>query len=537
MEAGMTVGDGDGALAVRPTILMYHRVGPSEGGDPWEMTVSPENFESHVEEIASKRTPFPISEFISRHMVGTLPDDAVAITFDDAYHDNLAVAKPILDRYKAPATIFVAPGLLDTPVFWWDRLQQVIWQSAHIPSSLTVPMNGRQVEFDFRADDRRAHALSTLWTAMRDLAHESRDDVLAHLESLLGSPASRWDFRPMTSAELKELASGNIEIGAHTVNHAWLPALDAATKQREIFGSLALCTQLVGYKPRCFSYPYGAFDEETRKIVESAGFLGACTVVDAHVSRGCDRLTLPRVRARNERTLFRGPALKHTRSDPPPPPVGKASLGDLRRASAISNCWGTDRGKPVDRPYIEEFVQRHSGDIKGRVLEVKDPVYSNLFGGPGVERVDVVDIDRSNPGANIYADLQHAPQIPSATYDCVVLTQVLPVVFDLHGLVDTVYRILKPGGVVLITAPGPFSPPFAGDDYEKFYWAFYPLTLRTLLERRFPREDVHVEAHGNLATCAAFIAGLSQQDLTNADYAVDHEHYPLIVAARATKIR
>lgn len=536
MAATMSVGEGDGAPDVRPTILMYHRVGSSEGGDPWDMTVSPDNFESHVEQIASTRTSFALSEFIKRLLVGTLPNDAVAITFDDAYHDNLSVAKPILDRYKTPATVFVAPALLDRAVFWWDRLQQLIWTSAQIPSSLTVPINGHQVDFDLNVNDRRAHALSTLWTAMRDLGHESRDEALGHLEAVLGVSIGRWNFRPMTSTELKELASGNIEIGAHTVNHAWLPALDSATKQREIYNSLALCTQLVGYKPRCFSYPYGAFDEETRKIVESAGFLGACTVVNAPVSPGCDRLTLPRVRAQNHRGLFRGPAVMESRRDPPAPPVGKASLGDLRRTTAISNCWGTDRGKPVDRPYIEEFIQRHSADIKGHVLEVKDPVYSNLFGGPGVERVDVVDIDRSNPGATLYADLQHAPQLPSATYDCVVLTQVLPVVFDLHGIVDTVHRILKPGGVVLLTAPGPFSPPFAGDEYEKFYWAFYPLTIRTLLQRRFPREDIHVEARGNLATCAAFIAGLSQQDLTDADYATDDEHYPLIVAARARKV-
>ena len=214
-----------------------------------------------------------------------------------------------------------------------------------------------------------------------------------------------------------------------------------------------------------------------------------------------------------------------------------ASLGDLRRVGAVSPCWGVDRGRPVDRRYIEDFLHRHAKDIKGRVLEVKDPVYSKLFGGPGIDQLDVVDIDRANPDATIYADLQNAPELPDSAYDCVILTQVLPVIFDVHGVMDTVHRILRPGGVLLLTAPGPFSPPFAGDAYEKFYWAFYPITIRTLLERRFSKREIHVEAHGNLATCAAFIAGLSEQDLSEADYAVDHEHYPLIVAARVEKLR
>ena len=221
--------------------------------------------------------------------------------------------------------------------------------------------------------------------------------------------------------------------------------------------------------------------------------------------------------------------------DPPSPPVGSASLGDLRRTTAISDCWGVDRGRPVDRKYIEDFLQRHAADIRGRVLEVKDPGYSQLYAAATIEQLDIVDIDRANPIATIYADLQNAPELPDAAYDCVVLTQVLPVIFDLNGVVDTVARILKPGGVLLLTAPGPFSPPFAGDAYEKFFWAFYPDTIRLLFHRRFSAEEVHVEAHGNLATCAAFIAGLAQQDLTDSDYAHNDKNYPLIVAARVQK--
>ena len=283
---------------------MYHRIGSTIAGDPWEMTVSPENFELQVQQVALTRTPFPISEFVDRLVLNTLPDDAIAITFDDAYHDNLKLAKPILDRYRVPATIFVAPAFLDKAVFWWDKLQHIVWTSPRIPASIRIELEGRLIDFVFDAEDRRAQALSTLWAAMRDLEPACREEAIDRIGERLDARSVQCDFRPMTRGELKEVASGDVEIGAHTVNHAWLPALEPAAKRREILDSLTLCKELVGYAPRCFSYPYGAFDADTREIVREAGFLGACTVSAALVSPGCDRLALPRIAAPNDLQRF-----------------------------------------------------------------------------------------------------------------------------------------------------------------------------------------------------------------------------------------
>jgi SAM-dependent methyltransferase len=216
------------------------------------------------------------------------------------------------------------------------------------------------------------------------------------------------------------------------------------------------------------------------------------------------------------------------------PAVGKVSMGDLRRVSAISTRWGCDRGMPVDRPYISAFIERHKSDIHGQVLEVKEPTYAG-FGGDAVVKLDIVDVDRENARADIFADLCLAPQIPTDTYDCIILTQVLPVIFDVHSVIGTLYRILKPGGVLLLTVPGPFSPPFPGDACEHFYWAFYPRTVKALLEQRFVASHTTVDAYGNLATCAAFIAGMSFEDLSRADYESNDVHYPLIISARAVK--
>src|SRR5947207_406343 len=56
-----------------------------------------------------------------------------------------------------------------------------------------------------------------------------------------------------------------------------------------------------------------------------------------------------------------------------------ARLGVLRRVEPLTK-WGAERGTPVDRYYIERFLERHRADIRGRVLEVRDSRYTDRFG-------------------------------------------------------------------------------------------------------------------------------------------------------------
>src|SRR5215475_200329 len=93
-----------------------------------------------------------------------------------------------------------------------------------------------------------------------------------------------------------------------------------------------------------------------------------------------------------------------------------AWLGTIRRTVPLSDWYGYDRGTPVDRYYIERFLEEHRQDISGRVLEVKDSSYTNRY-GIGVQRRDVLDIDRTNPHATIIADLTAADGIPSDQFD------------------------------------------------------------------------------------------------------------------------
>ena len=218
------------------------------------------------------------------------------------------------------------------------------------------------------------------------------------------------------------------------------------------------------------------------------------------------------------------------------PPVGWVRMGNLRRLSPLSDQFGYDRGQPVDRYYIERFLARHADDIRGRVLEVADNSYTRFFGGERVTQSDVLDVAKDNPQATILADLTCGETIPSDAFDCIVLTQTLHLVYDVRAAIRTLYRILRPGGVLLATFPG-ISQSTVDDRAAagSWYWGFTAHSADRLLKETFAPERVRVEAHGNVLTAMAFLYGLAAEELR--PHELDHrdERYDLLVAARAVK--
>ena len=206
----------------------------------------------------------------------------------------------------------------------------------------------------------------------------------------------------------------------------------------------------------------------------------------------------------------------------------------LVRLFPRSRNFGYERGTPVDRYYIENFLAHYSQDICGRVLEVADNSYTLKFGGTRVTRSDVLNLTE-NPGASIVADLTRGEHIPSDSFDCIILTQTLHLLYDLPAALRTVHRILKPGGVVLLTVPG--ISPICTDPGGKWsdYWRFTDASLTRLLQELFSPELVRVNVYGNVLAASAFLYGLVVADLSKDE--LDHRdpQYQVIVAARAGK--
>ena len=218
------------------------------------------------------------------------------------------------------------------------------------------------------------------------------------------------------------------------------------------------------------------------------------------------------------------------------PPAGEINFGDLRRLTPVSRHFGYDRGSPVDRYYIENFLERCANDIQGNVLEVGDDAYTTRFGGSRVSMANVLHVNESNEKAAYVGDLTDAPHIPSDSFDCFILTQTLHLIFDLRTAIDTIYRILKPGGVLLATAPG-ISHLSVDEWANSWCWSFTPSTLRRLFAETFPDDQISVEQFGNVLASTAFLQGLSASELTRDELDYNDRCYPLLVTVRAVKPR
>jgi SAM-dependent methyltransferase len=213
--------------------------------------------------------------------------------------------------------------------------------------------------------------------------------------------------------------------------------------------------------------------------------------------------------------------------------IRPAFLGTLRKTTPLSDEWGFDRGTPVDRYYIQRFLEEFRGDIRGHVLEVKDSLYTDRY-GLGVDRVDVLDIDDQNPSATIIADLADAREVPDDRFDCFVLTQTLQFIYDTRAAIRHSHRILKPGGVLLATLPalGRLS---RGREAATDYWRFTALSCRRLFSDVFGVEDVLVRIYGNVLSGVAFHVGMASEELARAELQTSDPRFPVLIGVRATK--
>ena len=209
--------------------------------------------------------------------------------------------------------------------------------------------------------------------------------------------------------------------------------------------------------------------------------------------------------------------------------------GNLRRVTPVSRVFGLDRGESIDRYYIEAFLEKTSSDVRGRVLEVAGSEYTRKFGGEHVTRSDVLHAVDGNPEATIVGNLATGEGIPEEIFDCLILTQTLPFIYDVRAAIAQCYRALKPGGVVLATFPGICQ--ISRHDMDRWgdYWRFTDLSARRLFEEVFPTSDVTVEIHGNVLAAVGFLHGLAAHELKPEELDFTDEDYQVSIAVRAAR--
>jgi hypothetical protein len=197
----------------------------------------------------------------------------------------------------------------------------------------------------------------------------------------------------------------------------------------------------------------------------------------------------------------------------------------------VSRQFGFDRGKPVDRWYIERFLSQHRADVRGTVLEVAERTYTQWYGDGEVTRSDVLHHTGSGE-ATIVGDLTTGEGLPIGAYDCFICTQTLPFIFDVHSAVRGMAKLLKPGGVVLATVPGMSQ--VSREDKRDWgdWWRFTSQGTRRLFDEAF--DEVEVEAHGNVLSAAAFLYAYAAEELTQHELSYHDPEYELLITVRAT---
>jgi peptidoglycan/xylan/chitin deacetylase (PgdA/CDA1 family) len=258
----------------RVPILTLHRV--NDDNDPFMASLPTAIFAARMAHIARHYRVLTVEDLAACLREGQVPRNALAITFDDGYRDNLTHAAPILNRLGLPATIFLVTGHIDSPrALWFDRLalafkaataRRVELADGHVLALATVgerlaALDATRAHLKLVPDDERSTSVERLITAL----HPSPDRPKRLMLS--------WD-------EVAALRGLGFAIGAHTVTHPIMSRLTPSQVHAEVYGSKAAIEKVLGTPCQAFAYPNGLADdynEAVTQVVREAGFTCAVT--------------------------------------------------------------------------------------------------------------------------------------------------------------------------------------------------------------------------------------------------------------------
>jgi peptidoglycan/xylan/chitin deacetylase (PgdA/CDA1 family) len=263
-------------LAARPlsknklSILIYHQVlADTDPMRPTEPTA--DIFDWHMRLLRHYFTPLSLDDALHHLQHNTLPANAVCVTFDDGYLNNLTVAQPILAKYSIPATVYVATGFSQGINMWNDRLIHLFANQ----QTQQLQLDDDKVQLGDYADRRNkaAHWLKKL----KYLPIAQRLEKVA--QYYRQNNAKEQAPLMMAPEQIKQLSDSGVTIGAHTVNHPILKVMSEAQQRDEIIQSKQQLEKWLSKSVCHFAYPNGVegvdFDDTAISIVQQSGFVSA----------------------------------------------------------------------------------------------------------------------------------------------------------------------------------------------------------------------------------------------------------------------
>jgi SAM-dependent methyltransferase len=219
------------------------------------------------------------------------------------------------------------------------------------------------------------------------------------------------------------------------------------------------------------------------------------------------------------------------------PAVGTVDLGDLDRVTPVSANWGFDRGTPVDRLYIEQFLDEFSRDVQGRCLEVAANKYTRRFGGDRVTQSDVLHNTEGRRQATLILDLARPDDAPDDLFDCIICTQTLHLIYDFREAIASLNKLLKPGGVLLLTAPAITQISRVDLQLHGDHWRFPSITLQRLFDASGGWTEPEIRTYGNVYAATAFLHGLAVEELDPDKLSHFDRDYEMLTGVRTEKIQ
>jgi peptidoglycan/xylan/chitin deacetylase (PgdA/CDA1 family) len=264
-------------------ILMYHGVTPGSARPDRGDRVSASDLEWQIDLLRRRYDLRPLREWID----GRKPDGkpGAAVTFDDGLRSVRAIAMPILERHRCPATVFICPGLIDQrKAPWFEELYGIL--SAATPSM----REGRSVGdlYESIGEEMKALPTSDRETRLHSLRAGYRVERIAESEdrALLD-----WD-------DVAAMAgSGLFDFGAHTMTHPNLNRLPRPIQEAEIVGSRDAIRSRVG-ECAFFAWPNGLADDispESLEIVRATEFAASFTAMPGWARLESERFLVPRM--------------------------------------------------------------------------------------------------------------------------------------------------------------------------------------------------------------------------------------------------
>lgn len=283
----------------RVAILRYHAVCGPEGyeyADP-HICVSVDAFRAHVEYLTSHYAVISLDDAVKAlRGARPLPDNAVVLTFDDGYADNLVAAR-ILHEHHATATFYLtADCLAGGQPFWPSEVRQIVPRLAG--PALKLELRDRRFEWPLGEADHCEAAIQGVTRLYKSVTIPQREVLRVQLRALAGierplpSPMLTWD-------EVREMQRLGMTMGAHTLTHPNLPSAGLIDATAEIVGAKRRLEQELGTEVTQFSYPNGGaetyYNEDLQRAVREAGYLGSATSRNGFAGPGSDPYALERI--------------------------------------------------------------------------------------------------------------------------------------------------------------------------------------------------------------------------------------------------